>query len=171
MLKKACKNILLILLAISLFLSKNKTAEQESKSNDGFLYLTDFSNELTQAIESSVIVYATQDGFSSGKTGGGVIWKVDNEMCYIITCAHLFNKMDSPQINISPFNDASNKTKAILLGQSIDNDIAILYAQDLNTGEKTIPNNNIENIFFINLSSISILAQFYYNSFSKKIIV
>ena len=135
MLRKVCKNILLLLLAGSLFLVKNKTAEQETNANN-FLYLTDFSNELTQAIASSVIVYATQDGFLDGKTGGGVIWKLDKEMCYIITCAHLFGNMDSPQIYISPFLDESSKTKAVLIGRSIDEDIAILYAKTPESGEK-----------------------------------
>ena len=125
--RKTSKIIFVFLLLVCLLLVKsNDQTLTAGKQNN--LYFVDFSNDLQSAIKNSVTIYASQHENSETKVGAGVIWKTEDSICYVLTCAHIFKDLDAPKILITPFEKTKNNNffEGELVGISEQQDIALL---------------------------------------------
>lgn len=143
--RKTGKIIFVFLLFVCFLLVKSNV-QTLAKDKQKDLYFADFSNNLQPAIQNSVTLFANQEGNSGTKVGAGVIWKTEGEICYILTCAHIFKNLDVPKILITPFEktENSNYFEGELVGLSEKYDIALLQTTSLlQSGSALSPAKNI----------------------------
>lgn len=116
-----------MILILLIFLGRGKEIVSPF-SEEQAIYLTDYSNNLQSAIDSSVLIYASNGDNSDRKSGAGIVWKQEGDASYILTCAHLFENAQNNHIQVFPFKSKHmiQGKEATLVGISNTFDIAVL---------------------------------------------